>query len=89
LSIAPDGIYLVGMRLTSTQAGLSASDLYQFLLYKNSAAGLVLDAVNALGVSASGVQFADVPEPATVGLLVLATFWLWRARWAGAKRGTA
>jgi hypothetical protein len=73
LSAAPDGIYLLGMRITSTQAGLSASDPYYFLLYKNAEPGLVHDAVNALGVPASGVQFADVPEPASVVLALLAT----------------
>jgi hypothetical protein len=78
LSIAPDGVYLLGMRLTSTQNGLAASDPYYFVLYKTAATSVVLDAVNALGVSASAVQFADVPEPAvvalaTIGLVALAS----------------
>ena len=67
LSVEPDGVYLVGMQLTSTQSGLAASDPYYFVLYKNAVSG-VLDAVNALGVSASAVQFADVPEPDGVAL---------------------
>jgi hypothetical protein len=89
LSVVPDGIYLVGMRLTSTQAGLAASDPYYFLLHKNAAPDSVLNAVNALGVSASGVQFADVPEPAFSGLWVLATFWLSPTRWARGRSRVA
>src|SRR4051812_3270416 len=71
LSVAPDGVYLLGMRLTSTQNGLAASDPYYFVLYKNAALGVVLDAVNALGFSASAVQFANVPEPAAEALAVI------------------
>jgi hypothetical protein len=72
-SATPDGTYLLSMRLTSTQAGLAASDPYHFLLYKNAERASVLEAVNALGVPASRVQFADVPEPASVVLALLAT----------------
>jgi hypothetical protein len=80
LSIAPDGVYLLGMRLTSTQIGLGASDPYYFVLYKNAASSVVVDAVNSLGVSASAVQFADVPEPTTAALTVIGLFWLGSAR---------
>jgi hypothetical protein len=88
-SAAPDGIYLLGMRLTSTQAGLTASDPYYFLLYKNAAPGSVLSAVNALGVPASGVQFADVPEPAISALCVSVFFWLSLPRWARGRTRVA
>ena len=70
-SASPDGVYLLGMQLKSTQSGLAASDPYFFVLFKNPAAGAVINAVNALGVSASAVQFADVPEPTAVGLAVI------------------
>jgi hypothetical protein len=80
LSIAPDGVYLLGMRLTSTQIGLGASDPYYFVLYKNAASSVVVDAVNSLGVSASAVQFADVPEPTTAALTVIGLFGLGSAR---------
>lgn len=68
LSVSPNGVYLLSMRLTSTQNGLAASDPFYFALYKNAAPGVLLDAVNALGFSASAVQFADVPEPAALTL---------------------
>ena len=71
LSIAPDGVYLLGMQLRSSQSGLAASDPYYFVLYKNAALGGILDAVNALGYSASAVQFADVPEPAAAVFAVI------------------
>jgi PEP-CTERM motif len=80
LSVAPDGVYLLGMRLTSNQNGLAPSDPYYFVLYKNAASRFVLDAVNALGISASAVQFADVPEPAAVALAVIGLFGLASAR---------
>jgi hypothetical protein len=79
-SVAPDGVYLLGMRLTSTQIGLAASDSYYFVLYKNAAPSVVLDAVNALGFSASAVQFANVPEPAAVALAVIGLVGLGRGR---------
>jgi hypothetical protein len=80
LSVSPNGVYLLSMRLTSTQSGLIASDPYYFVLYKNAAPGVVLDAVNALGFSASAVQFADVPEPAVFSLAVIGLVGLGNAR---------
>ena len=34
-SASPDGIYLLKLQLSSTQAGLAPSDAYHFVLYKN------------------------------------------------------
>jgi hypothetical protein len=80
LSASPDGVYLLNMQLKSTQNGLAASDPYFFVLYKNPAPGLVLNAVNALGFSASAVQFADVPEPAALSLAIVGLVGLSSAR---------
>jgi hypothetical protein len=80
LSESPDRIYLLGMQLKSSQNGLAASDPYYFVLYKNAAPVLVLDAVNALGVPASAVQFADVPEPAAFSLAMIGFVGLGSAR---------
>jgi hypothetical protein len=71
LSASPDGVYLLSMRLTSSQIGLAPSDSYFFVLYKNAPPSTLLGAVNALGVSASAVQFADVPEPAAIALMLV------------------
>jgi hypothetical protein len=86
LSVSPDGVYLLSMRLTSTQNGLAASDPYYFVLYKNVAPGVVLNAVSALGFSASAVQFAEVPEPASVAFVLIGIVALGCARFPRGER---
>ena len=75
-STSPDGVYLLTLQASSTQAGLSPSDPYHFVLAKNAAAEDVFAAVQSLGVAPSLVQWV-VPEPGTlllalVGSLALA-----------------
>lgn len=77
-----DGVYLVSLQLSSTQAvpALSPSDAFYFVLNKNGTAPQLAAAVNSLlsstGISRSLVQYAaNVPEPscallAAVGLAV-------------------
>jgi hypothetical protein len=57
------------MQLSSTQAGLSASDPYSFVLYKNASYETVNAAVSSLGVTSSLVHFVPVPEPSAIILL--------------------
>jgi hypothetical protein len=64
-----DGLYLVQLQVTSTQAGLAASDPIYFLLYKNASPESVSGAVASLGVDPSLVQFLPVPEPASCTLI--------------------
>ncbi len=66
-----DGIYLLKMQLSSTQAGLGASDPYQFVLSKNASYGALVTAVNALNVSSGQVQWL-VPEPSVLTLAAMA-----------------
>lgn len=68
-SASPDGVYLVSFQLSSTQAGLSPSDPYFFVLNKNAPWSTVESAVASLGIAPSLQQWA-VPEPASC-LLVL------------------
>jgi hypothetical protein len=68
-SSSPDGVYLASLQVTSTQAGLDPSDEFYFVLHKNAATAAVTEAVAALGVPASRVQY--VPEPAAMTLLGL------------------
>jgi hypothetical protein len=64
-----DGIYLLSMQLSSTDASLAASDPYHFVLTKNATPAAVSAAVSALGVAPGGVQ-SVVPEPLGGGLAV-------------------
>jgi hypothetical protein len=83
-SASPDGVYLVSLRLSSTQAGLNPSDEYFFVLNKNAPWSTAASAVNSLGISLSRVQW--VPEPHSLGLIgsaVIGWLGLGRAR----KRG--
>jgi hypothetical protein len=61
-SSSPDGIYLVGLQVSSTQAGLMPSDPYYFVLNKNVDWGKVSPAVDSLGIAPSLQQWV-VPEP--------------------------
>jgi hypothetical protein len=83
-SSSPDGVYLLNLQISSTQAGLSPSDPYYFVLYKNAVAGDVSAAVRSLGYAASAVQWVT-PEPgasaiAVIGLLSLASVRITRSR---------
>jgi hypothetical protein len=64
-SSSPDGIYLVSLQLSSSQAGLSPSDPYYFVLNKNVDWGNVQIAVDSLGIAPALQQWA-VPEPGTL-----------------------
>lgn len=67
LSPSDDGIYLLRLQLSSTEAGLASSSPFSFLLHKNAEMSDLTAAVQALNVDLSQVQF--VPEP---GACVLA-----------------
>lgn len=74
-----DGIYLASLQLSTTAAGITGSDPYQFVLYKGAGLGDVSAAVNSLGVDSALVQF--VPEPTVFGGLVLGCLILFRRAW--------
>jgi hypothetical protein len=66
-SSAPNGVYLLQLQLSSTQAGLM-SDPFFFVLNKGADAAAVQSAVASLNVAAALVQFLPIPEPAGFGL---------------------
>ena len=69
-SASPDGVYLLSLQVTSTQAGITPSDPYYFVLNKNAIWSTVETAVGSLGI-ASSLQQWTAPEPgACVSLLV-------------------
>ncbi len=68
-SAVTDGVYLVSLRLSSSQTDLAASDPYQFVLHKNASPTALSAAVGSLNVPADRVQY--VPEPGTCGLLIV------------------
>jgi hypothetical protein len=69
-SASSDGVYLLTMQVSSTQAGISASDPYHFVLNKNGAAADVTAAVQSLGIAPSLVQWL-VPEPSCASLVAI------------------
>jgi hypothetical protein len=68
-SALADGIYLAGLQLGNTDASVTASDPFYFVLTKNAAAADVQAAAGSLGFDPSRVQF--VPEPASAVLLAM------------------
>lgn len=60
-----DGIYLLSLQLTSTDASITASDPFHFVLSKGGTPAAVSTAAASLGFGASAIQVV-VPEPATV-----------------------
>jgi hypothetical protein len=74
-STSPDGIYLLSLQLSSTQAGLTASEPYYFVLNKGGAWSSVEAAVGTLGVSPALQQWL-VPEPASALIAAMAFGWL-------------
>jgi len=69
-SASADGVYLVGLQVSSSQAGTTPSDPYFFVLNKNAEWSTVSAAVGSLGIAASLQQWV-VPEPGTCGLLLV------------------
>src|SRR4051812_19378655 len=69
LSATPEGVFLLGMQLTSNQNGVAASEPFYFVLEKNMSPDSVSAAVSSLGVPAPLVQWLAVPEP--VGLVMV------------------
>lgn len=67
-SPSPNGVYLATLQLSSTQDGPASSDEFSFLLYKHTPLDAVTEAVAALGVDPSQVQWL-VPEPGSLVLL--------------------
>ncbi len=60
-SILLDGVYLLSLQLSSTDASVAASDPFYFVLHKNPAPGAVAAAIDGLGFAPDFVQV--VPEP--------------------------
>jgi hypothetical protein len=75
-SSAQDGIYLVSMRLASSHAGVSPSDPFHYVLYKNVPLPDVQTIVASVFPNGSLVQI--VPEPAGAALLALGAIVLLR-----------
>jgi hypothetical protein len=67
---SPDGVYLLSLRLSSSQAGLSQSDPYHFVLSKNAPTSQVAAAVRSLGIASSAVQWV-VPEPRSLAITAI------------------
>lgn len=85
-----DGVYLLSLQLSSTQAGLAASDPYYFVLYKNVGVDVALSAAGSLGYDSSRVQaIAAVPEASSLVMVGMASLVLgglsYRHYRAGAK----
>jgi MYXO-CTERM domain-containing protein len=85
---SPDSVYLLSLRLSSSQAGLNPSDPYYFVLNKNAPASQVVAAVRSLGIAPSAVQWV-VPEPSglAVALIGLLGFAQVRRRWSQTAKG--
>jgi hypothetical protein len=73
-SASPDGVYLVSLQLSSTQAGITPSDPYYFVLHKNASPTAISSAVESLGFSSSAIQY--VPEPSVAVLLTAGSGYL-------------
>jgi hypothetical protein len=82
-----DGIYLLNLRLSSTQAGLAASDEYFFVLSKNAAPSELTDAVSSLGFAPPLVEWTNVPEPCGCALAVFGAAIVAAKRLAARRRG--
>jgi PEP-CTERM motif len=79
-----DGVYLLSLELTSTDASVAASDPFYFVLHKNSAPGAVAAAIDGLGIAPSLVQV--VPEPGTWLLATIGIAGLGRSRFVLRRR---
>ena len=67
-----DGVYLARFVIASTQAALTSSDPFYFVMHKNAAWNEVQAAVRSLDVPAAQVQYLAVPEPASIVLAGIA-----------------
>lgn len=65
-----NGVYLLSLALTSTAAGVGASDPFYYVLYKNANFNDALAAADSLGFDPSLIQV--VPEPSSLALLAVA-----------------
>jgi hypothetical protein len=85
-SALSDGVYLLGLQLSSTAASVAASDPFYFVLNKNAAWSTVAAAVNSLNIDGSRQQWV-VPEPGTIALAWLAVAGLLGIRASARMRG--
>lgn len=69
-SASPDGVYLVGLQVSSSQVGTTPSDPYYFVLNKNTDWSTISAAVGSLGIAASLQQWV-VPEPGICASLLV------------------
>jgi hypothetical protein len=67
LGSSQDGVYLLSLSISSTQAGLAESDEFYFVLHKNTQPADLAAAVSSLELDAALVQI--VPEPSPVALI--------------------
>ncbi len=73
-----DGIYLVGMQLSSTaSSSVSPSDPFYFVLHKNADPLALADAVESLGFASSAVQVIPEPGAAMLAAIGIASFCGW------------
>ncbi len=77
-SALADGIYRLSLQLSSTDAAVTASDQFHFVLHKNPAPGAIADAIDSLGFAPELVQV--VPEPAAWMLAMIGIAGLGRTR---------
>jgi hypothetical protein len=75
-----DGLYLLQLQITSTQAGLAASDPVYFLLYKNVPASSLNNAVGSLEIDSALVQYLPVPEPPAGAFVFTSLVSVWTLR---------
>lgn len=73
-----NGVYLVGIQITSSASGVGASEPIYFVLHKNTDLATALTAAESLGFDASLTQV--VPEPHALGLFSLAALMALRRR---------
>jgi hypothetical protein len=63
-----DGVYLASFQLTSTAPGVSPSDPFYYVMYKNVNLSAALEAAQSLGFAEAQIQV--LPEPASLALLL-------------------
>lgn len=74
-SVEPDdGIYLLSLKLSTSEAGIAASDDFYFVMHKNAPHSDIRAAIASLGVSPSAVQVVGqaIPEPSALAIVALA-----------------
>jgi hypothetical protein len=73
-----DGVYLLSLQLTSTAAGVGASDPFYYVMYKNVPQDDALAAAASLGFDESLIDV--VPEPGALALLLAGAAFIVRRR---------